>query len=219
MTTHNFRSVAHGLAATAPRIDASAGIIFGVSVITVGDAKGHGLKIDRTTLEQVKSCAERYKGGLKVKMTHAGDAGDFVGALRGFRIEGEQLRADLHLLRTAKQRDYVMEIAEKLPASFGLSIAFSGPTEDKNGLKLTRCMEIYSADLVAEPAANPGGLFASGPQPSDAGKTFEALVAKHTLTMGKPAAIRHCVKTYSAAHQDFLRRSYEAQSRGGIIRL
>jgi hypothetical protein len=55
-----------------------------------------------------------------------------------------------------------LEIAERIPDTFGLSIAFSGPSE-KSTDKLTtlqRCSEIYSVDLVSEPAANPNGFFA-----------------------------------------------------------
>lgn len=144
-------------------VDTDAGIVRGVSVITEGAAKGHGMRVDATTLAQVKSCAEGYKGGLKVKMSHAGDAGDIIGYLTGFRIEGGQLLADLHLLKTSPHRAYVMELAQTIPDTFGLSISFSGPVEDKDGTKFARCVEIYSADLVAEPAANPSGLFDAGP--------------------------------------------------------
>jgi hypothetical protein len=144
-------------------VDTAAGVVRGVSVITVGTAKGHGVMIDATTLAQVKACAEGYKGGLKVKMTHEGDAGDIIGYLTGFRIEGEQLIADLNLLKSSRFREYVLEIAQAIPDTFGLSISFSGPVEDKDGADYARCLEIYSADLVAEPAANPSGLFDAGP--------------------------------------------------------
>ena len=38
-------------------IDRAAGVVRGVSVITIGDAKGHGLQVDETTLAQVQACA------------------------------------------------------------------------------------------------------------------------------------------------------------------
>lgn len=144
-------------------VDVQAGIIRGVSVITVGPAKGHGIDVDATTLAQVKACAESYQGGLKVKMEHAGDAGDIVGFLTAFRIEGEQLLADLHLLKSTPHREYIMELAQTIPDTFGLSIAFSGPVEVKNDTRMARCTEIYSCDMVGEPAANPSGLFDAGP--------------------------------------------------------
>ena len=144
-------------------VDADAGVIRGVSVISVGEAKGHGLQIDQTTLEQVKACAETYANGLKVKMSHAGDAGDIVGFLSAFRIEGDKLLADLTLLKSSRFREYVLELATTIPDTFGLSIAFSGPVEAQGKTRLARCSEIYSADLVSEPAANPTGLFEAKP--------------------------------------------------------
>jgi hypothetical protein len=148
--------------ASAGVIDAEAGIIRGVSLITKGPALGHGVMIDDKTLEQVKTAAEQYAGGLKVKLNHSGGAGDIVGYIDALRISGEKLLGDLHLLQTSPHRAYILEIAERIPDTFGLSIAFSGPSE-KSTDKLTtlqRCSEIYSVDLVSEPAANPNGFFA-----------------------------------------------------------
>jgi hypothetical protein len=149
-------------AASAGVIDSEAGIIRGVSLITKGPALGHGVMIDDKTLEQVKAAAEEYTGGLKVKLNHSGGAGDIVGYIDTLRVSGEKLLGDLHLLQTSPHRAYILEIAERIPDTFGLSIAFSGPSE-KSSDKLTtlqRCSEIYSVDLVSEPAANPNGFFA-----------------------------------------------------------
>ena len=149
-------------AASAGDIDAQTGIIRGVSLITKGPALGHGVMIDDKTLQQVKAAAEQYAGGLKVKLDHSGGAGDIVGYIDTLRIEGEKLLGDLHLLESSVHRAYILEIAERIPDTFGLSIAFSGPSE-KSADKLTtlqRCSEIYSVDLVSEPAANPNGFFA-----------------------------------------------------------
>jgi hypothetical protein len=144
-------------------IDESAGIIRDVAVITTGPALGHGIDVDATTLAQVKACAETYRNGLKVKMTHDGDAGDIVGYLTNFRIVGDRLLADLNLLKSSPQRAYILELASTIPDTFGLSIAFSGPVEEVDNRRMARCIEIYSADLVSEPAANPTGLFDVGP--------------------------------------------------------
>lgn len=144
-------------------IDTSSGVIVGVSVITIGPALGHGVEIDSKTLEQVKSCAQTYQGGLKVKMEHKGGAGDIVGWLNNFRIEGSKLLADLNLLKTSPHREYIMELADTIPDTFGLSIAFTGPVEAIGNQSFARCTEIYSADLVSEPAANPSGLFDANP--------------------------------------------------------
>jgi len=134
-------------------------VIEGVSVISVGEAKGHGLFVDAQTLREVKACAETYAGGVKVNLDHGAGIKDIVGFCDNFRIIGEKLVADLNLLKTAERRDYVLEIAEKLPDTFGISIAFSGPIREVNGKRFASCEELYSADLVQTPAANPTGLF------------------------------------------------------------
>jgi hypothetical protein len=149
-------------AASTGAIDSEAGIIRGVSLITKGPALGHGVMIDDKTLEQVKTAAEQYTGGLKVKLDHSSGAGDIIGYIDTLRIDGEKLLGDMHLLQNSPHRDYILEIAQRIPDTFGLSIAFSGPSE-KSADKLTtlqRCSEIYSVDLVSEPAANPSGFFA-----------------------------------------------------------
>jgi len=133
--------------------------IEGVSIISVGEAKGHGLFVDMQTLQEVKSCAETYKGGVKVNLDHGAGIKDIVGFVDNFRIIGEQLLGDLNLLENAEKRDYILEIANKLPDTFGISIAFSGPVRERDGRRFASCNELYSADLVQTPAANPTGLF------------------------------------------------------------
>jgi hypothetical protein len=146
-------------------------IIEGVSVISVGEAKGHGLFVDRITLQEVKACAESYAGGVKVNLDHGAGIKDIVGFCDNFRIIGDKLVADLNLLKNAERKDYVLEIAEKLPDTFGISIAFSGPVREIDGKRFASCEELYSADLVQTPAANPTGLF-----------SFEAKAVDKNLT-------------------------------------
>jgi hypothetical protein len=134
-------------------------IIEGVSIISVGEAKGHGLFVDDITLQEVKACAESYAGGVKVNLDHGAGIRDIVGFCDNFRIVGEKLVADLNLLETAEKRAYVLEIAERMPDTFGISIAFSGPVRERDGRSFASCTELYSADLVQTPAANPTGLF------------------------------------------------------------
>ena len=134
-------------------------IIEGVSIISVGEAKGHGLFVDYITLQEVKSCAESFAGGVKVNLDHGAGIRDIVGFCDNFRIVGKKLVADLNLLETAEKRAYVLEIASRMPDTFGISIAFSGPVRERDGRSFASCTELYSADLVQTPAANPTGLF------------------------------------------------------------
>jgi len=139
--------------------------IEGVSVLTTGMAKGHKLQIDQMTLQQVMDCANSFKNGVKVNENHGAGIGDIVGKLTNFRIDetGEKLIADLSFLQSREDRaKYYLDLAREIPDSFGISISFSGQSE-QNGteFELARCQELYSADLVQHPAANPTGLFSA----------------------------------------------------------
>lgn len=173
-------------AVTGSQVDREAGVLRGVSVITEGVAKGHGMIVDSVTLEQVKACAETYVDGLRVKMDHYTGIDAMVGVLRDFVIDGIQLRADLHLIKSHEDFKKILEMAETIPGSFGLSISFSGeceeveiPSDDSEEAEpnsgelpssstartqAARCMEIYSCDIVDQPAANPTGLFQAMPE-------------------------------------------------------
>jgi hypothetical protein len=165
------------------KVDRANGTIQGVAVVSVGEAKGRGMQIDNTTLEQVKTCAETYTGGLKVKADHGSGIFSVAGRLKNFHIDGDVLRADLYVLESEENRDKLFEMAETMPDTFGLSISFTGPDETKDGKLFARCVEIYSADLVSEPAANPNGLFSANPEsnknmnPEDIQKAIEAVKA------------------------------------------
>ena len=174
-------------AVAAGKIDAEAGVIRGVSLISEGPALGHGVMVDARTLQQVKAAAEQYEGGLKVKLDHNSGAGDIIGYVDGLRIEGKKLLGDLNLLKNSPHRGYVLEIAEKIPDTFGLSIAFSGPVEMSGDKKtmLQRCSEIYSVDLVSEPAANAEGLFERRMKSfqTESGTTPEEAKTKNKIAM------------------------------------
>ena len=143
-------------------IDEANAIIAGVSVITIGEAKGHGMLVDEQTLLEVKAAAETYSGGLKVKTDHFSGFNQIVGVLRNFAIDGDQLRADLYLLKNHDATPRIIEMAQLMPDTFGLSISFSGQHEEsESGTVFARCSEIYSADLVDQPAANGAGLFSA----------------------------------------------------------
>jgi hypothetical protein len=168
-------------------VDRENGIVKGVSVITGNvQAKGHKLEVDRTTVQQM------YELGLEkeqvpVKWNHGSGADAVNGFLTNFRIEGEKLRADWHLLKTHEKFDQALELAERMPQNVGFSTSFAGQPELKDGTKVynpdvktkchytlkhgarvpvpktekmfARCEELVSVDLVATPAANPDGMF------------------------------------------------------------
>lgn len=152
--------------ATKENVDKENGILFGVSVISLGEAKTHDLLVDDTTLNQVVELGRAFKDGLKVRMNHPSAATgstvqSIIGTLKNFRKESDRVRADLHLLKSDEHFEKLLEMAEKMPENFGLSISYSGLPEDV----MVRCSEIYACDLVDSPAANPTGLFSKHEEP------------------------------------------------------
>ncbi len=147
-------------------IDAAAGVIKGVSVITEGEVQGHDCFADSTTLREVRDVASAFRNGVKVKDGHtSGGTGAILGSLRCFRVEGDQTLADFHLLKKSNRFEAIIEMAQSIPDQFGFSIDFSGPRPQVEGRNVARCKEIYSIDLVESPAANPRGLFSKDNDP------------------------------------------------------
>ncbi len=148
-------------------IDRSNGVIKGVCVIAEGQAKGHGLLVDKTTREQILALAKAFPNGVKAKLRHKenGEHQNVItetcGTLKDFRLEGTKVLADFHVLKTLAIKDTLFEMAETMPEQFGFSVVFSGQPEEKNGQKFARATELYSIDLADDPAACPTGLFSS----------------------------------------------------------
>src|SRR5205809_5866007 len=102
-------------------IDEAKGIIRDVSVVTIGEARGHDVLVDATTLQQVKKSAKQYKGGIKVAIDHGSGFDGIVGYLRNLHVDGDKLLADLHLLKSHPAFSRVLELAKEIPDTFGLS--------------------------------------------------------------------------------------------------
>jgi len=168
--------------------DADAGIVRGVAVITRGEALGHGLWIDREFLHQSANAINAAGRGKKSRFTHPGLSGDgmgkFLGRVKNATVDGDVVRADLHISPTAHETpdgnlaEYVLDLAEIEPDMFGLSIVFSSDLEAERdhraenesspdpanaaNLPHARLYEIRAVDVVDDPAANPAGLFHRG---------------------------------------------------------
>ena len=151
-------------------VDEQRGIITGVSVITNGVmAIGHDIHVDDTTLLQMKFAADSRPGGkVPVKWNHKTGADEVCGYLVNFRVDGDKLKADWHLLDHHPRRDQALELASRMPDGVGLSASFFGKNEKKGPKTFARCSKLQSVDLVAAPAANPDGLFEEGQVDSDA---------------------------------------------------
>jgi hypothetical protein len=130
----------------------------GVSILEVGEAKGHDLFVDKTSLETALKLMGSAKNGVKVKMNHGSGLEAVVGFARNPRIEGDKLVADLRLLRNSPHYGLIKEMASEAPDQFGVSLAFVNESETINGKDYIRPQSIASADLVSSPAAT-NGLF------------------------------------------------------------
>jgi hypothetical protein len=130
----------------------------GVSILEVGEAKGHDLFVDRKSLEAALEIMKSAKNGVKVKMNHGSGLDAVVAFARNPRIEGNKLVADLRLLRNSPHYGLIKEMAAEAPDQFGVSLAFVNESETINGKDYIRPQSIASADLVSSPAAT-NGLF------------------------------------------------------------
>lgn len=118
-----------------PVVDRENRIIRGCSVITRGEALGHGFWIDSEFVDQtVKGGREAGTSGIKARFTHPGlcsdGMGKYLGRWQSFSRDGDRARADLHLADVASRTPdgdlagYVMDLAEEDPKAFGASITF-----------------------------------------------------------------------------------------------
>lgn len=130
-----------------------------VSILTIGEARGHNLLIDEKSLEQALTVAQSMKR-IKVTMGHGAPVTGILGYIDGFRIEGERLMGDLTLFNT-NEAQFVQHLAQVLPEGFGMSLTFSGVPEEVAGNRFARVTEIYDCSIVSEPAANPAGMFSA----------------------------------------------------------
>jgi hypothetical protein len=153
-------------------IDRDKGLVFGVKVMQIGEINDHRpFKVDEVTLSQVENLGNQPNKGVKVRLTHPeGDGlGSHLGRASNFYIEGDSVRADLQIAKSAQHSpmgnmyEYFFTLAEEDPEAFGMSISAvldgSAMESDQSGIAPLRVSKLYSVDVVGEPAATRGGLF------------------------------------------------------------
>ena len=170
------------------RVDRKANVIFGASLMQVGnlnDSEVRPWAVDAKTLDQALSLSTRSKNGLKARFTHpnmsADGMGSYLGRWKNLRIDGDTLRGDLHIADaafTSPQGDlgtYVLDMAEQDPEAFGVSVATAldeanlqqwqdrlpdmAPADRKAARWPMRFTRLRAADVVDTPAATRTGLF------------------------------------------------------------
>lgn len=166
------------------RVDRTARVIFGASLMQIGDL-GEGdsrhWTVTQDSLQQAYTFATRGNNGLKARFTHpnmsSDGMGSYLGRWKNFKLDNGTLRADLHIADAAfksPQGDlgtYVMDMAENDPDMFGVSLAteldmsslmdFENKSETSGSLDRwpMRFTVIRAGDVVDEPAATRGGMF------------------------------------------------------------
>jgi hypothetical protein len=136
-------------------------IIPGVSICSIGLARGHDLLCDATLLSQLQQEINR-KGHVPVKLNHRGGLDSVIGWIENARLGAGKLIGDLELCKSSPSYNFVRELVSKFSSTFGLSCAFSGAAEPlPDGNTAARCRELHSIDLVEAPASNPNGLFSA----------------------------------------------------------
>ena len=159
------------------------GTMQGVSLISIGPALGHGLYVDKKSLDTIMD----ELGGTKLPayITHRGALFEDrltreIGIFTNFRIVGDRILGDFQAFDSFREDDTrkfnrLFELAEKMPERFGLSIVFSAssawatdvgdvdtaekPEDALFNFPSIRVEEVSSADFVDQPAANQKGLF------------------------------------------------------------
>ena len=190
------------------RIDREAGIIRGVSVFQAGELPDRGLHADGRTLSDLKTLCSAYANGVKVKADHGSGIFAVSGVLRNFRIDGNVLRADMHILKSEENSGKLMEMAQEIPDTFGLSVSIEQELEQIGERMLIRPTAVFSVDLVTEPAACPTGLFSKDSKtrrvdattkdnksmnPEEMLKQFNAINDKLTAFEARIAKFEKCV--------------------------
>jgi Skp family chaperone for outer membrane proteins len=165
------------------------GKILGASLICSGEALGHGFHIDGVTLDQVAKLASEAGGRWTHGNLCADGLGSHLGRWKNVRREGESVLGDFHFSPLAKNVQpeglsvdaptYLMDAAENEPDVVGVSCVLDiegfeeAPTvEGQEPRRLARVAKVPRADYVADPAANPDGLFAGTPSELSDRATF-----------------------------------------------
>jgi hypothetical protein len=148
------------------KVDRETKIIHGYSVMSLGEAKGHGFSIDETTLDQLVAIGNSAEGGLKTRVRHPGQGDDrfggYLGQSRNFRREGDRVLADMHLSNAAfvsPEGDlgtYVMARADEGGSGFGASpeIKYTLDRTKKGVLPAARLKSVPAIAIVDDPATN-----------------------------------------------------------------
>jgi hypothetical protein len=163
-----------------------AGVMRDVSLLQVGEAKGHGVYVDEKSLETAQDVITEK---VPAFLTHNGAMNDDrllkqIGFFEGFYISENRLLAKRFIALDSFREDEpekfnrLFDIASEIPETFGISLVFTHtlawvlkngkelavqgdqiPSDAVRDIPSVRFVEIESADFVDAPASNDRGLF------------------------------------------------------------
>lgn len=127
-----------------------------------GAVKKLQIRTDQTFLAQLVEEGNGSPGGVvRARIDHDDAVKSRLGYVGNFRLEDNVVRCDVNLLASAKDREIVLDSAERTPEHIGLSIDFLPSFEEVNGEAIFRIDELYAVDVVDRGAVTPNGLFLS----------------------------------------------------------
>ena len=175
-TTHRFTERA---IAPIGRVDKATGVIHDVRII------GTRSRNRRTyTHDALQSAVGKYEG-VHVNVNHPKSSelhedrqfDDWAGVLRNVVYREGALYGDLHLRRSSRWFDQIVEAATDFPNSFGLSHVADGDSRMDAGEEIVESIDsVFSVDIVLNPATN-SGLFESDGRSIGAPMDSASLVA------------------------------------------
>lgn len=117
-------------------VDVEAGIIRNVILCQVGEAKGHGVSLEQSFIDDLHTYAQKHHTkGMKCRFGHPSMSTDALGTEMGrfhdFKVDGSLIRADLHLYNSANLspthpqiKDWMLSMAQEDPDAIMTSIVF-----------------------------------------------------------------------------------------------
>ena len=142
-------------------------VLSGVAIVSRGTVKHfRNWEADEVTLDQVVELGNQPNKGHRSRWTHSPEStGRHIGRVRNFRIDGDTVRGDLHIAKSAFNSpegnfgQYLEDLAVEDPEAIGLSMSVDLSDEmftESPGATPIRLAGIKTIDVVGEPALTDG---------------------------------------------------------------
>lgn len=170
------------------QIDREKAVIHGVKIL--GKRSKNNREYTDVAMDQAAGLYEDIRVNVdhpqrRNKESDRGIAEGF-GVIKGpHHRRGQGVYGDLHYLKSHPLAEMVIERAERMPHTFGLSHNADGEVSHRNGTTIVEGVErVKSVDLVDQPATN-AGLFESFEEVTKVKKTIKEIVKEHGAKANK----------------------------------